>query len=632
MGIIRARRQSTATAAALLTVLGLAAAGCAGGGRNPAHAEPGGPGAAATDEAKQASGTVAEMADTVRAWKLDCSVSDPLAWQLAYVNDALAQGNRIGAEALLAAWTANARKLTRNGVLSPVEGARYESLAARAKDQIPATGRVNPFTPPRGPLVAARQTCVGVAGSQSSNELLDAFHTFVPYALSTIPYVGWALAGLYAIIWPSWTKDTTNWDAFQAEIAKAVQKQTKTFLNNTIVALKNASWRYLDILNGDESPENLKVAGGYWQGLQKDFDRFFPYFKSVNPDTGKAEPDAYLVLPEFSQYMTLDLSNLRDGILNGTKLGLPPTVINSYKKDFGIGGNNPAYPQGTIIKESQKWVDEQYSAGLKTTSALPLEKICTEWVDVSGGIGPPAKKCQYEEIDKYNAVNNYTMVMIQSVQDQAFNWPYFDPARCQPDGSCPAPPPNTRVIFSPAYGSGWKSMQMSGLGNQAGPIKPSNAPREPITYLGISIDCGKSDCPAGGGGIVGNDLWVRGWHFSLGESENAISYGMGSRWLGAAVFTGSPPAGSHALVRAYGVAGKTRSNPIVSRLGFTRANEQSIETGNNTQKQNFSVSFPGEIVADVYSAGNFPTSAYADGKKWQAPSSIVVGFRYADSF
>lgn len=602
----------------LLAVLGLLAAGCTGGGgrsgRVPhAHAEESfvtfdtppsqvpDPTPDVTAEAKVASRTLVRMAGIIGSWNLAPSILDPLTQQIAYVDDALQEGNRLGAEVLLSAWKSNAEELTKSGMISSADGAQYQALASEVQSQLPGTGQVMPFTQPGAPRVS--QSGRNCGGSGPLDVILGDVRILTSKALTQVPSVGWLLSGLFEIMWP--IKATTPqeiWVCLRDEVSGVVQRkiaeQKVKDLDAVIEGLKNVIGRYIAIA---QKSTDASVIRSYWHNAQTQLDAAGPQFKSATPE--------YVALPEFAEWVNLNLSSLRDGILNAGKIGLSAAEVDVYKEDFT---KSPG-----IISEAETWVSEQYKKGYNDT---PF--VCTR---------KSGSKCYYQARDEFNSKNKFDMVMIPAVKDQAWNWPYYDPV------THPVPvqvPPDTRVIFSPAFGSG-----NNGAGNSGGVIKPDGTAQDPITH--ITVWAGK--CP---GCFSGNTqiypVRVAGWQVTFGnkpgtqEPGKQVKYG----YTGSTVkdiSTGAvgdfpPPTGEQAIVTAYGSAGD-----IIDAVAFTRANKQDTGWIGATNKQSacnssppgpecYSISFPDEILAAVYSSGNNTK----DG--WNSPHSIVFGFRYADSW
>lgn len=123
---------------------------------------------------------------------------------------------------------------------------------------------------------------------------------------------------------------------------------------------------------------------------------------------------------------------MRDGIVNGKNFGLSDFEIGDYKRV--IPGINTAvdYQKGKV----------PLGRTAKGNSFRCTEKV----IPVPGSL--PGHQCTHVTVDRFNWTNDYDQLMSVAVGDQAFNWPYFNPAKYKPDGSVDVPP-NTRVIYSP---------------------------------------------------------------------------------------------------------------------------------------------------------------------------------------
>lgn len=617
---------------AALAVTGLLAAGCAGGGhRSPPAAqaaaslppltfESRSPAADVTAQAKQASSVLVTMAGTIRSWELDCSVADPLIQQLGYADDALQQGNRVGARVLLTAWTIHAQAMTRAGVLTSADGAQYQALASRAENQLPGEGRVFPFRQAGAPSVAeGTRTCPGIAGNTGTNAFFDNLHIFVPIALRQIPHVGFLLSGLYSIIFKEHDA-TRSWEAIRTQVEAVVKKQiqqhVKDELNGKLRELQSFLQSYVVAVNNGFPEEDVK---SYWVHAQEHLNAIerAGYFKPAQ--------DGYLFLPEFSEFMNLDLASLREGILAGPDFGLSPGAIDLYKRDFT---KSPG-----IIADATAYVNKWYDPG---RTATPF--VCQVWVKYENPSGGAAsKKCRNRNIDEFNSKNAYDIFMIQAAKDQEFNWPYFNPVQYPGKADVPR---NTRVIFSNAYGSGASAWEIGGASVPAGPISPAQPPNaDPLSLIKGWTICKKSPCPA-----QAADLWVKAWQLQWGgnvltnppvpPSRTSPLFGYSGGTLQPPVIIDpvsySESVKSLLITSAFGAAGSDSGNPIINWIRFTRANGQQTPASGpigGTQKENYSARFPSEQLADMYSGGNAGKTSTA-GTDWKSPSSVVFGFRY----
>lgn len=617
MGRARGYALKTVT---LLAALGLVA-GCTGGsGRRP-HAEAGTQTAEAgspagpdvTGQAKEASRTLTRMAGTIGSWNLAPSFGQPLVLQIGYVISALQQDNWLGARSLLTVWTAHAQHLASSGLLPRADAVQYQSLSREAEKELPDRGKIRPFTQPGAPPVL--QSGSGCDGLTAGTGFLDVVRIFVLGGLRLIPKAGYILSGLLALLWPDKNNPTLTWQCLRDEILtivdKKIQQQKKTTLTDVITGLKNNINTYVDAIEENVPPGELKQL---WLNLQGKLDAAEPVFKAQNDEA------PYVFLPEYTEFMNLDLASLRDGILQGEeRFGLSPELINVYKRQF------PA-----VITNAGDWVTAQYPKG---RAAAPVKCKDFDWV----------KRCVNPRVVDFNSKNVYDMSMIPATQDPAFAWPYFNPVK-YPDPV--QVPPDKRLIFSPAFGAANQAKDV-GWAYPAPAIDPSRTPRDAITHLTIWVICNSASTPHGnssyycGNPWTGNYTFVRAWEVKFG-SQTPVRYGYGP-WvnqspkpkaeqppIGASISLGSDP-----LAEIYGA-----STGIIDAVGFKRVTGQDTGWIGNTGRKPpncktpphgssypaecFAASFPDEVVADMYAAGN--------DQRESAPNSVVFGFRFADSW
>lgn len=671
-------RERSSTAVALLTVLGLLISGCTSGGHAP-HAIVGptatGPPPVpanlprvtfatpasqlpfpvrdVTAQARQASSTLVAMAGTIRSWNLDCGVRDPLVWQIGFVDGAVQGGNLIGARAMLDVWKWNAQRAAERGVLPPANGEEYQALVSKVENQLPDRGRVTPFTQPGAPglLQNNGQDCPGLvtsggpaAGTQPELYfVLDTLRTTLVAGLNLIPGVGGAVGVMVDWLWRTIQQAAggkNTWDLLLEQVEKLMDQklaaakvqELRDILGDESGGLQFLLERYVFLVQVacpdnprceglDPNSEQARDIKGAWVAAQSAMDADRLKFRS------DSEPTSYLTLPEFAVFTNLDLTNMRDGIINGKNWGLGD-YIDFYKGK--LRGST-----GIIQKAADYW-PPKLSLG-RAAKAKTFK--CTEMViPIPGSL--PGRRCTHVSVDRFNWTNSYDQLMTLAVSDQAFNWPYFDPDKWKPDDSV-AVPPNTRVIYSPVFGMGAQSFDSDGVTKNEYQINPQNAfgtPRDPINRLDILVNCasgGKNvDCPGGSvaTGRVGAGMWVAAWELSFGKSSQpagSLRFGTGAaRYGGLFMDFSEPVTGGSAITRAYGYTGSTKSDPVISLLGLNRVNKTVVATGDNTKKENFAEGFPGEILAGVYSAGDYTASSVWKG----SPSSIVLVFRYADSW
>lgn len=634
---MRRARGWTWKVAALLAALGLIA-GCTGGGRHRTAQAGGAPNA--TTQAKEASAALVQMAGTIRSWKLDPGVISPLLGQIGYVVNALEQGNWLGAQTLLSAWRSNAQTLINAGVLPSSDGGQYQALAAKVDRQLPDRGVVQPFTQSGAPVPPS-------ACDDGGLKFLDFARVTAVNGLKAIPKAGHVLSGLLGLLWPA-KKGEDQWQCLAGQLDSLVHQHIKELvkeqLSYRLDALEEKIKDYVDAIQetggfDNASEARKKTIGGYWKQINGQLNNDYADFKRAR----NAEP--YVFLPDFAQFMNIYLATLRDGILNGPQMGIgteDPLELTDLKRKFT-----------TRYDDATSWTKEQYPAGRAFTTDPANIKYRMEKPTIAKG----AEKAAVN-IDNFNAGANYDLFMTPAIKDQVFNWPYFDPVKYPEEAPVP---PDTRVIFSPAAGSGAKQFKSppsatgpgTGLvGIPTGDLNPPAPPEKPISGVAVWTNCTRKKtsgkvppiCPSSP-----SEAWVRGWRMGFGVQNGQIyGYPDGNE--------GNFPIGSaeERIIRVRGVAGLNSDNPIVNSISFVRSNKEVAGDFGNPQpssrgeSEKYDYEYPGEMLADVYSGGDFTqrTSRYygcryhyghgticdgADETTWQAPSSVVFGFRLADS-
>lgn len=544
-----------------------------------------------TGRAKRASDLLVRLAGTIRSWNLAPSVGGPLVQEVAYADDALQRGNLLGARALLGAWNAD---VTSSGLLSPAHATAYRNLASGAQADLPAVGQVVPFKQAGAPPVSlGQQDCATIVNGEDTF-FLHAVHVFLPYALASVPYTAGLLGGLSELIWPSGYSADQIWTCLQDEISRVVKTQIAEQKKKELVKRLESLAPIVDdyVALAQKSTDKALIRAD-WVSVQNILNLTRGDFESATPE--------YVALPEYAQFMNLELAHLRDGIVNGHEMGFEQSTIDQNKKYFT---GNSTYPQG-IVAHAQDWTSKYFKQGYDAT---PASK----------------DKSASKDVSAFNAKNSYNLVMIPSAQDQAFAWPYFDPVKHPGEVNVP---PNRRVLYSPAFGSGQKNLNAS-----AGPVTlpggPADAPVDHITVWASRN---------------GDGQWfVRAWQLRYANGKPGPVYGILNPKKNTAPVAEAPYKGAQislgdagtatagqAVVQASGSAGH-----IIDALNFTQADgHESGWIGNSTKKPGcqaaapsagcYSASYPGEILTYMISAGN-------DTGTWESPSSIVFGFQYPD--
>jgi YVTN family beta-propeller protein len=637
-------------AVALFAALALVA-GCTGGRGRHQAVQAGTRPSTATGQAKQASATLVRMAGTIRSWRLDPGVRDQLLGQIGYVVSALEQGNRLGAQALSAAWASNAQALASAGVLPRPDGSQYQALAAEVDHQLPDSGVVQPFT-------QSGASKVPDACGSGGLTFLDFVRTATSGSLRGIPYAGFVLSGFLELLWPDKNNPQLQWDCLYDQVLKAIDKKieehTREALHKRIQGIRRVIDDYVNAAAGlsENSPESRwKEVGDDWRAAYDWLNGSEPEFRPTR------EPFAFL--PEYVEFMTLFLATLRDGVLFGPKFGFSTEKVDGYKKKFK-----------DELDAAKAWVEKQYPAGRAVAAADVKYRM--EYKDTD--FKSKGKEKAAPKIDEYNATADYDLFMTPATKHQAFNWPYLNPDR-YPSGV--VVPPDTRVIYSPAFGSGASSFtsvkgntQEGRIGMPTGPITPYavTTPENPLSRVTVWTDCtrrARRGRPQDVGPVCPSSPdqdWVRGWRLSYASSGNGALYGhtTGSERSFAVV----PADGKTQITKVEGVVGLNEQNPVVDSVRFIRSNGEVAGAFGNTPtlhpgccgehrsrglNENYTFALPDEILANVYSGGNFPgETTYhwsCDPRAqtisqnpclldttWAAPSSIVFGFRLGDSY
>lgn len=634
---MRCVRGWTWRAVALLAALGLIV-GCTGGGRH--RTAQAGTAPNATAQAKEASAALVQMAGTIRSWKLDPGVVSQLLGQIGYVVSALEQGNWLGAQTLLSAWRSNAQTLVNVGVLPSSDGGQYQELAANVDRQLPDAGVVQPFTQSGAPVPPSACDDGGLA-------FLDFARVVAVKGLAQIPKVGGILSGFLALLWPE-KKNESQWECLAGQLDALVHQHitqlVKEQLGYRLDTLEGKIDDYVKAIQetggfDNASDARKKTIGGYWKEINNQLNNDYADFKRAR----NAEP--YVFLPDFSQFMNIYFATLRDGILNGSQMGIgteDPLELTDLKRKY-----TARYDDAT------GWTKEQYPAG---------RAFATNPANIKYRMEKPTTAKSAEKaavnIDNFNAGANYDLFMTPAVKDQAFTWTYFDPVKYPEDVTVP---PDTRVLFSPAAGSGAKEFKSppsatgpgTGLvGVPTGDITPPAPPAKSISHVTVWTNCTRKKtsgkvppiCPASP-----SEAWVRGWRVDFG-SQAGRTYG----YQNGKAESFSIGSANERIIRVRGVAGLNSDNPIINSIAFVRSNKQVAGDFGNPQpasrgkSEKYDYEYPGEMLADVYSGGNFTqnTARYygcsyhyghgticdgADETTWQAPSSVVFGFRLLDS-
>ncbi len=530
-----------------------------------------------TGQVRLAGREVARFETTVNQWSLTCQMNSQVELELAYVRDALNQGNILGAQALLESWISDAKAQGRAGLLSAAEASRFRAGSSRILNSIPSVGRVrNEFHPStRVPRPVPHPCPTGVSSKATPPPSTDpAATTSLPIldldnllrvvlqtAAVGVPHTGFVLSGLIELLWPVSRSNNVTWDQMREyvdqKINQAIDQQTKERLNAELTGLSRVLHNYDVALQDPSNPTFIR----------ENFVSALNHLVSAAPGFAPATRP-YLVLPEYTQIYNFLLAQLRDGIVTGPSFGIPPVAVEDYKRQIAADIQSATNHLNVQIAEAHKNVPR------------------------------PTNNTNYNVL-LFSANQNLDLALVPATSDQAFYWKYTDPVK-YPEPVHPADP---RVLYSPAYGYMPNNGTPSVNGNGKAQINH-------LTVWGydrldaIQVTYGSVTEPKMGGN-GGTTTPPAGGSFALGSSA-------GSRGQ---------------ITRVYGYAGD-----VQQALGFIfTKNGTATDSGKITYNKpnnlpyNYSLEFPDEVLGYVKIMGVFPSP-------YNSAASTIWGFRYADSY
>ena len=513
-----------------------------------------------TAQLNAARNRVKGLESTVNHSGLACQQAAAIDQQLAFVDDALNQGNLLGARTLLQVSMDLASTNARHGVLSPTTAAQLRRSGGQILRSIPTRGQIaHEFKPTRGRPILALHRCPG--GTNDAGATVSEFlRALISHAIAHVPVAGAFLAALVEVLWPGSEQHNVTWDELTAyvdqHINEAIDQKTKEDLDAKLSGLSSVLHNYvLAVQSKDTQVINSEFRNAL-DALEHDAPSFQPQTRP------------YLVLPEYTQLQNLLLAQLRDGIVNGASFGLPQNFIDDYKKRIA-----------NDIANANKWVSSQ----------IPEAHNHLSWTND-----------QHSNVNKFNANATLDDTLVPAVADQQYFWQYFDPVKYKPPFD---PPPNARVLYTPAFGT------IDGNGTPT----PQGAGKPPIVHITV-------------------------WGFDRIDGMQ-LTYGVGSNpdpRMGGSGGTLNPPKGGSFQVgpladtrgwvtRVYGKAGDV---PQAVGFVFTKGNSETdtglMGSANPQSTPSYELSFPGEVLAYIKING---VSTF-----YNSADAIVYGFRYRDSY
>lgn len=529
-----------------------------------------------TGQVRRAGREVARFEVTVDRWGLSCQLDSQIELELAYVRDALNQGNILGARALLESWMSDFTALGHAGLFSGAQVTRFEASSGRILGSIPAAGSVNnEFDPTtRVPRPVPRPCPAGVSpkalpppstgASSLSLPILDLnnfLRVVLANAVGQTPGLGFVLGAMIELLWPVSPGNNVTWDQMREyvdqRINQAIDQQTKETLNAKLTGLSRVLHNYDVALQDPSNPafirENFVSALNL---LVYDAPAFAP---STRP---------YLVLPEYTEIYNFLLAQLRDGIVSGPSFGIPPVAVEDYKR--------------------------QIAADIQTAT----NHLNAQAAQARNNVPRPPSGPNFN-VQLFSAQQNLDLALVPATFDQAFYWKYTNPVT-YPN---PVHPVDTRALYSPAYG-----------------YMPNNG----------------TPSVSGNGKARINHLTV--WGYDRLDAIQLIYGSVTEPKMGGNGGTTTPPAGgSFALGSSFGTRGDiTRvygyAGDVQQGLGFIfTKNGVTTDSGKMTYNKpgnppyNYSLELPDEVLGYVKIMGVFPSP-------YNSAASTIWGFRYADSY
>ena len=526
---------------------------------------------------------VGDLEQVVKSWKLACEMQSEVELDLAYVDDALNQGNILGARALLEAWITESTSYGNEGLMSAAEVSTFDTDATEILNAIPTEGHFDnefhpsTYVPPPVPAVCSKLpvastkfstiSTTAAATSLPIEDLNNASRIIFKTALGKVPGVGFVLGALIELLWPTSAGNNVTWQQMSEyvdqKIGQAVDQITKDDLDNKLTGLSGVLHNYEIALQDPSNPTFIR------ENFVSALNHLTAAAPSFSPQTRP-----YLVLPEYVQIYNFLLNQLRDGIIFGTSWGIPQVSINDYKAQLA-----------SKIVSAGNYVVAQSQASHDNMTKPP---------------NSTARDKDHYNVNLFSYNANLDLALVPAGSDQSFYWPYMDPVQ-YPN---PVNPVNTRILFSPGYGF----MPNGGTPTVDRTTRPQMVR---LTVWGYDrLDAMQATYGLGNpadakqGGSGGTNVPPRGGDFPLGPAANTRGV----------------------VTRVEGYAGDVQEE---LRLIFTSNGSQTnsglMANNRNLNRTNYGVSLPDNILGYVRINGLFPSP-------YNSAATTIFGFRLADSY
>ena len=389
----------------------------------------------------------------------------------------------------------------------------------------------------------------------------------------TVPGVGDVLAAMIEIMWPGSENENVTWEQMQQYVEKAVgqavDEKTKSDLEASLKGLDAVLHNYVVAIQAKQP----------WSDQDKSYIQatFVSALNALEHDAPSFQPanHPYLVLAEYTEMQNMLLGQLRDGILNGSKFGLPSGAIADYKTQIA-----------SRIADATAWVPKQLAAA---HTALP-----------SVDSGP------LHNIKVYNQNAQLDLQLVPAVSDAAFYWPYLDPVKYPG----PQKPVNKRILYTPSFGLIPNANLPSLSGDRAPIVHFTVWGYDRIDAFQLTYGLGSKPDPR-----MGDEQHCDYHNNCTGGTANPPHGGS----FQAAVVSD----GKGWITRVHGYSGD-----VPESLGFDFNKSGTLfDTGlmGSGRADNFSVQLPGEVVCYALIPG-------VAGPPYGSANGMIFGFRFADSY
>ena len=374
----------------------------------PARGEPN-----ITEEVLALRAQVGDLEQVVKSWKLACEMQSEVELDLAYVDDALNQGNILGARALLEAWITESTSYGNEGLMSAAEVSTFDTDATEILNAIPTEGHFDnefhpsTYVPPPVPAVCSKLpvastkfstiSTTAAATSLPIEDLNNASRIIFKTALGKVPGVGFVLGALIELLWPTSAGNNVTWQQMSEyvdqKIGQAVDQITKDDLDNKLTGLSGVLHNYEIALQDPSNPTFIR------ENFVSALNHLTAAAPSFSPRTRP-----YLVLPEYVQIYNFLLNQLRDGIIFGTSWGIPQVSINDYKAQLA----------SKIVSAGNYVVAQSQASRRQHDQAAQLDRQ---------GQGPTTTS------NLFSYYANLDLALVPAGSDQSFYWRYMDPVQ-----------------------------------------------------------------------------------------------------------------------------------------------------------------------------------------------------------